>query len=278
MKPGIVFVIANQKGGVGKTTTAIMLKDEFSKTLNLKTLVIDYDPQGSLTALLDIEKEEKNNYNKDGSICNLFNKEDVTILEYDTNTDIIISDSKLNNAFYSVKSGRELMLKKFLEKIKHDYDAIIIDTKPDLGGASLVSAILAADVIINPIATGGIEEDATVEFYEKLEETVDIYGNNIKKIFVIPTLVDQSRDSKSTLLSIKNYLPELYSKKYKTLSQSTQIEILKAVPRRAAIKNSTGVKVSVRQYIEEFDTGKKDVLLDIENMAKTIWKGGKNNG
>ena len=76
---------------------------------------------------------------------------------------------------------------------------------------------------------------------------------------------------------IKVDLPELYKKRYAALN-SVPLEILKPIPRRAVFKNATGVKVPIRKYIEEFDTGKKDVLLDLEQIAKKIWGEVKLNG
>ena len=276
MKKGQVVVVANQKGGVGKSTTVFALMDEFARTLGLKILVIDYDPQGTLTSLLDIDQSVLAQCRKEGSICNMFERKDVNIIEYSDKIDFIPSDDSLNESFYSSKPGKELMLQKYVDKVRGDYDLIFIDTKPDLQ-APIISAILAADIIVNTIATGGIEEDATIKFFNKLDEIVDLYNKKISKVFVIPTMLDTSRDAKDALYSIKVNLPELYSKRYSALA-NVPLEILKAIPRRAVFKNATGVKVSIRQYIEEFDTGKKDVLLDLEQIAKKIWGEVKNNG
>jgi chromosome partitioning protein len=263
-----VAIMANQKGGVGKSTTTFALKDEFCKTLGLRTLVIDYDPQGSLTDLFDLEKDVLKECREVGGIANIFERKDVAIIEIEENLDLIPSDPRLNDAFYSSKSGKDLMLQKYIEKIRGDYDLILIDTKPDIQ-TPLVSAILAADIIINPIKAGGIEEAATILFYNKLEETVDIYNKKIEKIFVIPTMVESSRDSKEALFSIKHNLPEIYTRDYKALSD-IPMEILRPIPRRAVFSNATGVKVSIRKYIEESDTGKRDILLDLEQIAKKI--------
>jgi chromosome partitioning protein len=276
MKEGKVVVIANQKGGVGKSTTVFALMDEFATTLGLKILLIDYDPQGTLTSLLDIDQETLAQVRKEGSICNLFERKDVNVIEYSDNIDLIPSDDGLNDSFYSSKPGKELMLQKYVEKVRNEYDLILIDTKPDLQ-APIISAILAADIIVNTIATGGIEEDATIKFFNKLDEIVDLYNKKISKIFVIPTMLDTSRDSKDALYSIKVDLPELYKKRYAALN-AVPLEVLKPIPRRAVFKNATGVKVPIRKYIEEFDTGKKDVLLDLEQIAKKIWGEVKSNG
>jgi chromosome partitioning protein len=250
--------------------------DEFAETLGLKILVIDYDPQGTLTSLLDIDPTVLAECRKDGSICNMFERKEVNIIEYSDKIDFIPSDDALNDSFYSSKPGKELMLQKYVDKVRGNYDLIFIDTKPDLQ-APIISAILAADIIVNTIATGGIEEDATIKFYNKLDEIVDLYNKKISKVFVIPTMLDTSRDAKDALYSIKVNLPDLYSKRYAALA-NVPLEILKPIPRRAVFKNATGVKVSIRKYIEEFDTGKKDVLLDLEQIAKKIWGEVKQNG
>jgi len=276
MRLSQVVVVANQKGGVGKSTTVYALMDEFAVTLGLKILVIDYDPQGTLTSLLDIDQAILEECRKEGSICNMFDRKEVNIIEYTDKIDFIPSDDALNDSFYSSKPGKELMLQKYVDKVRGDYDLIFIDTKPDLQ-APIISAILAADIIVNTIATGGIEEDATIKFYNKLDEIVDLYNKKISKVFVIPTMLDTSRDAKDALYSIKVNLPDLYSKRYAALA-NVPLEVLKPISRRAVFKNATGVKVSIRKYIEEFDTGKKDVLLDLEHIAKKIWSEVKQHG
>jgi chromosome partitioning protein len=82
-------------------------------------------------------------------------------------------------------------------------------------------------------------------------------------------MVESSRDSKEALFSIKHNLPEIYTRDYKALSD-IPMEILRPIPRRAVFSNATGVKVSIRKYIEESDTGKRDILLDLEQIAKKI--------
>lgn len=270
MKQGKVVVVANQKGGVGKSTLTFNLQYEFSMKLKLKTLVIDFDPQATLTGLFDIAPEVLSDCFIKGGISNIFERKDVYILRVSDNVDFIPSDKLLGDSFYSSKPGKELMLKKYLAKVRDSYDIILIDTKPDIQ-APIVSAIVAADVIVNPIKAGGIEESATMMFYTKLDETVDIYNLNLEKVFVVPTMVEPSTDSKEALYSINNDLPLLYSVKYDSL-KNTPLEILKPQPRRAVFANATGVKIPLRQYIEEFDKGKKDILLDLEQMAKKIAK------
>lgn len=273
-KRGTVCIVANQKGGVGKSTTCFALMGEFAHTLGLKTLVIDYDPQGTLTDLLEIDPELLEEYRETSGIRNIFEHgKETGVIEMDNNMDFIPSDDELGEYFESAKMGKEKMLDRFLKTIKHEYDLVLIDTKPDLN-TPLVSSFLAADIIINTIETGGIEEAATVKFYKKLDEVVDLYEKKLKHIFVIPTKVNRSRDAKEALLSIKNNLPELYLKRYKNLSD-VPMQVLKHIPNRAVFPNSTGVKVPLRRYIEDFDTGKRDILLDLEKIAKKIWKGAK---
>lgn len=146
---GKVISIANQKGGVGKTTTAINLSSILAKR-GKKVLMIDTDPQGNATSGVGIDKNVK------------FSVYDVLVNEIEiANTikescikklDVCPSNINLAGAEVELVSmeGREHRLKEKLDKIKEEYDYIIIDCPPSLGLVTL-NAFTASDSVLIPV-------------------------------------------------------------------------------------------------------------------------------
>lgn len=147
---GKIISISNQKGGVGKTTTAINLSAALG-ILNKKVLVIDLDPQGNTTSGLGVNKKEIKISSYD-------------VLEKDTtpeeamiktgfkNLDLIPSHINLAaaDAGISLFSGKESKLKNKISHLKNEYDYIVIDCPPSLGIIT-INAFCASDSVLIPI-------------------------------------------------------------------------------------------------------------------------------
>tara|TARA_R110002050_G_scaffold281956_2_gene429646 strand:- start:14255 stop:15019 length:765 start_codon:yes stop_codon:yes gene_type:complete len=147
---GKIIAIANQKGGVGKTTTSINLAASLG-VLEKKVLLIDADPQANATSGIgiDVESVEIGTY----QLLEHSNSAKEAIIKTETpNLDIIPSHIDLVAIEIELvdKDEREYMLKKALQEIKNDYDYIIIDCAPSLGLLTL-NALTAADAVIIPI-------------------------------------------------------------------------------------------------------------------------------
>lgn len=147
---GKIIAIANQKGGVGKTTTSINLAASLG-VLEKKVLLIDADPQANATSGIgiDVESVEIGTY----QLLEHTISAKQAIVKTDTpNLDIIPSHIDLVAIEIELvdKDEREYMLKKALQEIKNDYDFILIDCAPSLGLLTL-NALTAADAVIIPI-------------------------------------------------------------------------------------------------------------------------------
>ena len=147
---GKIIAIANQKGGVGKTTTSVNLAASLG-VLEKKVLLIDADPQANATSGIgiDVESVEIGTY----QLLEHSNQAKEAIVKTETpNLDIIPAHIDLVAIEIELvdKDEREYMLKKALADIKNDYDYILIDCAPSLGLLTL-NALTASDAVIIPI-------------------------------------------------------------------------------------------------------------------------------
>lgn len=147
---GKIIAISNQKGGVGKTTTAVNMSAAIG-ALGKKTLIIDLDPQGNTTSGLGINKKELkisayDVLEKDNSA------EEATIEVPFKNLSLIPSHINLASADAGISlfSGKESKLKHKIAHLKNEYDYIIIDCPPSLGIIT-INAFCAADSVLIPI-------------------------------------------------------------------------------------------------------------------------------
>jgi chromosome partitioning protein len=146
-----VIAVANQKGGVGKTTTAINLSASLASVLGYKTLVIDVDPQANTTSGLGFNIADI----KGGVyeiMVNAMPLEQVIRPTSIENLDIIPSDIDLVGAELDLVNmdNREYMMSEMVDKLSNRYDYIIIDCAPSLGLVT-VNALTCADSVIIPV-------------------------------------------------------------------------------------------------------------------------------
>ena len=132
-----IIAIANQKGGVGKTTTAINLGGCLG-VLEYKTLIVDADPQANATSGLGLDPQ--NSRNIYDCLINDVNPSDLIVSTNNPNLDILPSHIDLVGAELEMINlpNREHMLKLALDKVRDIYDFIVIDCSPSLGLLSLI--------------------------------------------------------------------------------------------------------------------------------------------
>ena len=146
-----IICIANQKGGVGKTTTAINLSSSLA-TAEKKVLLIDGDPQGNTTSGMGIDKSSIENKNLYHALIGRCSLEDVIVKTQIPTLDVAPSNQDLVGVeieFVSIEE-RENRLRALLARLQTPYDYCIIDCPPSLGFLTL-NALVASDYVIIPL-------------------------------------------------------------------------------------------------------------------------------
>lgn len=191
---GKIIVIANQKGGVAKTTTAVNLSASLA-VLGKKVLLIDLDPQGNATSGLGVSKLDSMHCIYDVLVNSVPMDKVVLKTEID-NLSIVPATIQLAGAEIELVSliSREMKLRYALENIKGDYDYIFIDCPPSLGLLTL-NALTAGNSILIPIQC----EYYALEGLSKLLNTIQLVQKNLNTNLEIEGVVLTMFDARTNL-------------------------------------------------------------------------------
>lgn len=250
-----VWAIANQKGGVAKTTTAITIAALLSSRGN-RTLLVDMDPHGSMTAYFGYDPDTIDDslyglFSGDGRNVEYLCRE--TAHEYldllPASTAIATLDRQL-----ATQQGKGLVISYALRELNDRYDYVLIDCPPVLG-VLMVNALAACDFLIIPVQT----EFLALKGLERITNTIAMMNRGRKialPYIILPTMYDcRTRASKQTL--------ELLQEKYKSALWDSVIPVdtrfrdasLAGIPAPYYAPNSRGVRAyeALLESLSDFD-------------------------
>lgn len=211
---GRIIVVANQKGGVGKTTTAINLSACLAEA-GKKVLAIDMDPQGNMTSGLGVDKETVENTVYELLLGEVKVKD---CLQKSVAENLEIIASNINLAAVEIEligeQEKEFILQKALEKIRSEYDFIIIDCPPSLNILT-INSMCAADTVIVPIQC----EYYALEGLSQLIHTINLVKDRLNPNLEIEGIVFTMYDARTnlSLQVVENVKNNLEQTIYKTI-------------------------------------------------------------
>lgn len=254
-KMGRIIAIANQKGGVGKTTTAINLSASLA-SLGKKVLAIDMDPQGNMSSGLGVDKNEVEKTVYDLIIGNI-GIEECIYEEVIENLDVLPSNIDLSAAEIELigVDNKEYILRDEVNKVKEKYDFIIIDCPPALSMLT-INAMTTSDSVLVPIQC----EYYALEGLSQLIHTIELVQERLNPELEIEGVVFTMYDARTnlSLQVVENVKDNLNQNIYKTI-----------IPRNVRLAEAPSYGMPINLY-DPKSKGTESYLLLAEEV---IYKG-----
>ena len=248
---GRIIAIANQKGGVGKTTTAINLSASLA-SLGKKVLALDLDPQGNMTSGLGVDKDQVENSVYD-LIIGQTGIEECICKEVIENLDVLPSNINLSAAEIELigVENKEYIIRNEMEKIKDRYDFVIIDCPPALSMLT-INAMTTADSVLVPIQC----EYYALEGLSQLIHTINLVQERLNPALVIEGVVFTIYDARTnlSLQVVENVKDNLDQTIYKTI-----------IPRNIRLAEAPSYGMPINLY-DPKSTGAESYLLLAEEV------------
>lgn len=253
-----VICVTNQKGGVGKTTTAVNLCYYLAKDKK-RTLLVDFDPQGNATSGLGIEKNDKKLLGTMTEVIlgAMSMKDTICPTKY-KNYDLAPATPELANAEVEITgmSKKFVRLRDAINSVKDDYDYVIIDLPPSLSLLT-VNGMIASDYLLLPVQTEFYALEGVAQLLESMKLVMKQANPNLKLLGVVATMYDKRTSlSAQVFKEIKKY--------FKKLTFNTTI------PRNVRVAEAPSHGVPVGDY-DKFSKGAKaykDFTKEVEARTK----------
>jgi len=221
---GKIITIANQKGGVGKTTTAINLSSGLTLFNGYRVLLIDLDPQGNTTStFMEVDDDRP-------SVYELFTEDediDFKKLIYSTSREglyILPSTIKLAKVEKMLSSNTEgpIAIRKHILELAGNFDFVIFDTPPSLGLLT-INALSSSDYVLMTITASPWALDGVQDFIDTIEAVREVFNPSLKVLGAVVTIFDsRTRLAKDVFDQAKEIFGDLLFKT--TISRNVRLE------------------------------------------------------
>lgn len=250
-----VIAIVNQKGGVGKTTTALNMASWLSLYTKCKILLIDNDGQANLTACVNIDNQKVKGSTYDLLTNDNIKVEDIIYKDESLLFDMIVSDERLNNIDLILNGimDRERQLLYKLESVIQQYDYIIIDCSPSLNLAT-INSLVASDYILIPVQADYLSIRGTAKLLDSINKVKVRMNPKLDILGVFITMYDNRK------INDKN-IYETIQEQFKEKAFNTFIR------ENVRLKESPIERKSIFEYDRSCNG-----FIDYYNLMIEIWK------